>query len=90
MRRKQVCGVQFYRQKPIGKYIVDFYCPAKKLVIEIDGGGHFENGDLVLSDRVRQRWLESQGLCVVRFTNDEVFKNMEAVMCMIYDEVGKA
>ena len=40
LRRKQLHGLQFYRQKPLGKFIVDFYCPAAQLVIEIDGGQH--------------------------------------------------
>jgi len=42
IRKKQIKNLQFYRQKPISNYIVDFYCPAKKIIIEIDGGQHFE------------------------------------------------
>ncbi len=42
LRRKQISGVQFYRQKPIGNYIVDFYTPAARLVVEVDGSHHFE------------------------------------------------
>ncbi len=45
LRKNQVSGVRFYRQKPIGNYIADFYCPRAKLVIEVDGGQHFEEAN---------------------------------------------
>jgi very-short-patch-repair endonuclease len=43
IRRKQLCNIQFYRQKPIGNYIVDFYAPTARLIIEVDGGQHFDD-----------------------------------------------
>lgn len=60
LRRRQIKGLQVYRQRIIGNYIVDFYCPKAKLVIEIDGGQHFtEDGSK--EDAVRDRWLEAHG-----------------------------
>ena len=69
----------FYRQKPIGFYIADFYCYRLKLVIEIDGDSHGET-ETKLNDQKRTEFLESKGLVVLRFTNQEVEKNLEAVM----------
>jgi very-short-patch-repair endonuclease len=58
IRRKYFCNVQFYRQKPIGRYIVDFYAPSVKLVIEVDGGQHFEQKHL-LYDKSRDTYLKN-------------------------------
>jgi very-short-patch-repair endonuclease len=70
--------VKFWRQKPINNFIVDFYCPKLKLVIEVDGDSHFTDSGLVY-DEERTRVLEGYGLRVIRFTNDEVVKNFEGV-----------
>jgi very-short-patch-repair endonuclease len=70
VRRKQVRGLQFYRQRPIGNYIVDFYCPDVKLVIEVDGGQHYSEEGCVY-DRERDQYLKGNGLAVLRFTNME-------------------
>jgi len=86
IRRNQVNGARFYRQKPIGKYIVDFYCPAKKLVIEIDGGQHYESGEIIPEDRERTVFLESQGLKVIRFTNTDIMRNLVSVIDVIVEE----
>jgi len=77
LRRKQLLGYDFHRQKPIGKYIVDFYCPVLKLVIEIDGDSH---GGKEEEDRIRQQELESMGLSVIRFWDSEVKKNPTGVV----------
>src|SRR5688572_22702739 len=66
LRRKQILGVQFYRQKPIANYIADFYAPAAKLVVELDGAQHLEPGQSKY-DAQRSRDLEQQGLKVLRF-----------------------
>jgi len=66
------------RQKPIGKYIVDFYCAKLKLVIEIDGESHYEKKGII-NDKERTGFLESQGLKVIRFTNEDVMKRIEGV-----------
>ena len=67
VRRKQILGVPFYRQKPIGQFVVDFYAPRVSLVIELDGGQHFEQEQLQYDQR-RSVFLEQQGLTVLRFT----------------------
>lgn len=69
----------FNRQKPFGKYIVDFYCHEQQLVIEIDGDTHYEDQTLVY-DQKRTEFLESQGLRVIRFTNQEIMESIEGVM----------
>lgn len=82
LRRKQLYGLQFYRQKPVGSYIVDFYCSTAKLVIEVDGGQHFtETGKN--EDAIRDDVLRKMQLRVLRFDNGEVMRNMDGVMKMI-------
>ena len=88
LRGKQVLGVQFYRQKPLGPYIVDFHAPAAKLVVEVDGSQHFEEAGQV-SDRRRDAYLGSLGLRVLRFDNLQVLKEMEAVLETIFGVVGE-
>ena len=70
--------VQFRRQCPFGRYIVDFYCASAKVVIELDGSQHFEP-QAVAYDADRSAFLSAQGLQVLRFTNLEVDKNFSAV-----------
>ena len=79
LRMKQLNGYQFYRQKPIGDYIVDFYCPRAKLVIEVDGGQHFSD-EMTEYDRIRDEYISSLGLRVLRFTNTDVLTNIESVL----------
>jgi len=83
LRRKQLLGLQFYRQKPIGPYIVDFYCAVAKVVIELDGGQHFEPAHQI-KDRQRDEYLSQLGLLVLRFDNLQVLKETEAVLQMIH------
>ena len=70
LRNKQLLGVQFYRQKPIGEHIVDFFAPGTKLVVEVDGSQHM-GGDHVQKDRSRDGYLASLGLKVLRFNSRE-------------------
>lgn len=65
LKGKQLKGKQFYRQKPLGNYIVDFYCPKGNLVIELDGGQHYSNEGKTKDDQ-RDNYLESIGLRVLR------------------------
>lgn len=88
VRRKQILGVQFYRQKPLGNYVVDFYAPQANLVIELDGGQHFEP-EQQHYDEERTVYLQKQGLSVLRFTNLDVLKNIEGVMEIIFRQVQK-
>jgi len=77
---------QFYRQKNIGNYIVDFYRPAASLIIEIDGGQHYSEEGLQ-RDAVRDDYLEQLGFRVLRFTDTDVLKNMEAVLDIVSDHL---
>ena len=79
LRRKQLRGHQFYRQKIIGKYIVDFYCPQANLVIELDGGQHYSEAGRA-KDRTRDDSLTEMGTKVLRFSDREVFENIGGVM----------
>src|SRR5690349_8167824 len=71
-------GTHFRRQAPIGPYVVDFFCPAARLVIELDGGHHNED-DIAKRDGERQLWLEGEGYRVVRFWNSEIADELNAV-----------
>jgi len=74
LRAKLFEGLKFRRQEPIGKYIVDFVCYEKSLIIEIDGGQHSKERD---KDGERERWLRGEGFKVLRFWNHEVLRNVE-------------
>ena len=79
-------GTHFRRQAPIGPYVVDFFCPAKRLIIELDGGHH--NDDAVAErDSERQVWLEQEGYRVIRFWNSDVASDLNAVLERIYVEL---
>jgi len=80
--RHQELGYKFRRQHGIGKYIVDFYCPAASLVIEVDGSQHFEPENQFY-DEERTAYLETLGLRVIRFTNRDVLTNIEGVVLEI-------
>ena len=86
IRRKQLKEFQFYRQKNIGDYIVDFYCPAAKLIVEIDGGQHYSKENIV-KDELRDKFLSDLGFRVLRFSNSDVFKNIEGVVEEIYNHL---
>ena len=86
IRRKQLKGYKFYRQKIIGNYIVDFYSPKAKLVIELDGGQHFNN-DNIEKDKERDRYLTSLGLKVLRFTDKEIINELTSVLEKIYENL---
>ena len=88
LRRKQLHGRQFYRQKPILDYIVDFYCPSARLVIELDGGQHYKE-DGAANDAIRDEHLEKQGLFVLRFTNLDVRKNLDGIVGAIVQNLKK-
>lgn len=79
--------VKVRRQKPIGEYIVDFYCAKKKTVIEIDGTQHFEDAGKE-SDKRRDAYLESLGLTVLRYSNHDVNSNFAGVCEDILNKLG--
>jgi very-short-patch-repair endonuclease len=82
LRNKNFKSLKFRRQFSFGYYIADFYCREKKLVIELDGDSHFTD-DAKEYDRQRTNYLESLGLQVIRFTNNEVFENVNGVLEVI-------
>ena len=88
IRRKQIEGLQFYRQRPIGNYIVDFYCPDAGVVIEVDGGQHYAGKERE-ADRKRDAFMNSVGLDVLRFSNIEVLQNIEGVVDRILEYLKK-
>ena len=76
LRAHRFMGLKFKRQKPMGRYIVDFICVEQRLIIELDGGQHAEQ---VTYDQQRDEWLRSQGYTVLRFWNNEVMQQLEGV-----------
>lgn len=80
---------QWNRQRIIGSYIVDFYCAKARLVIELDGGQHYDESGLIEYDRIRTEYLEALGLNVLRFTNPEVDHNFQAVCQKIQVETER-
>ena len=83
LRGKRLLGMQFYRQKPIGEYIVDFFAPRTKLVVEVDGSQHME-GKQAQKDDKRDKYLAAVGLKVLRFNSREVLEETDAVVEVIY------
>jgi len=80
LRARQLEGLKFRRQQPIGNYIVDFVCFEKGLVIEVDGGQHAIERE---KDKERDKWLKGQGLKILRFWNNEVLTNIGGVLEVI-------
>ncbi len=88
LRRKQLLGVQFYRQKPIGNYVVDFYASKVKLVVEVDGSQHLD-ADHAKKDVERDCYLTGQGLIVLRFNNLQVLQELNAVVEVVFRVVAE-
>ena len=86
LKGKQLLGCKFIRQKPILKYIVDFYCKELKLVIEIDGISH---GYKINYDLIRQKDIETAGLHVLRFNDEEVKQDSENVIQQVVDWINQ-
>jgi very-short-patch-repair endonuclease len=79
LKQKKLAGRKFTRQKSIGDFIIDFYCPEEKIAIELDGEQHFwEEG--INRDFKKTDFLESQGIDVIRFENKWVFEDIEFVL----------
>jgi very-short-patch-repair endonuclease len=79
MKKKQLDGRKFRRQHSIGNYIVDFYCPAEKLAVELDGAAHYTT-EGEEHDLARDEYLMNLGIKVLRYENRDVFNNIEAVL----------
>jgi very-short-patch-repair endonuclease len=83
LRRKQMALLRFRRQHPIGSYIVDFYCPAARLIIELDGAQHGQDRAIAY-DIARTEWLEARGFHVMRIWNREFFEDPNEVLERIW------
>lgn len=86
LRRRQIDGLHFRKQHPIERFIIDFYCAEAKLCIEVDGDSH---ADQVEYDQARTAYLNERGYTVIRFTNREVWHQLDAVLQAIADECRK-
>jgi very-short-patch-repair endonuclease len=80
LRNRGIAGLRFRRQQVIGPYVVDFFCPAKKLVIELDGGQH---AGTTKEDGARDEFLAKAGMVVLRFWNNEFMENEASVLGQI-------
>ena len=86
LRAKRFYGLKFKRQVLIGEYIVDFLCKEKNIVIELDGGQHNED-DNIVKDNERTKYLESQGYIVIRYWNNDIMQNIDAVLSDLKDRL---
>jgi very-short-patch-repair endonuclease len=84
LKGRQLDGLKFRRQYSVGPYIIDFYCPEAKLSVELDGAVH-QVGDQPEYDSNRQDYIERFGICVVRFSNDDIERDIESVLTTISD-----
>ena len=85
IRKQQIHGLKFRRQYSIKGFVLDFYCPKLRIAIEVDGGYH-NNKDVSDYDAARQRLLSSLEIKFIRFTNDEIFNNINKVIAKIKEE----
>ena len=88
LKRKSLNGLKFRRQYGINNYIVDFYCPELKLAVEIDGSVHSYNSKII-SDKKRQNCIESLGIKILRYSNNDVIKNVDSVLNDILTTTGR-
>lgn len=77
LRNRSLDDLKFRRQQPIGKYIADFVCFEKRLIVEVDGGQHAVQTE---KDKIRDNWFEDNGYSVLRFWNNEVLGNLDGVV----------
>ena len=85
IRRRQINGIKFRRQCSIGTYIVDFFSFEKRVVIEVDGDSHFRSKEVIEYDRIRSKFIESQGIRIIRFMNNDVMMNTEGCIERLYE-----
>jgi very-short-patch-repair endonuclease len=86
LRNGQICDAHFRRQHSAGRYILDFYCPALALAVELDGGQHAQTGT---RDRERDEWLKLRGVTVLRFWNSDVVENLNGVLEVIAAKISE-
>ena len=89
LKADRLAGLAFRRQTPMGRYIADFVAHSRKLIVELDGESHdFE--ERIRHDEQRDQWFASRGYHVLRFTNDDVMKNLEGVVLSILEAAEQA
>jgi len=86
LRAKQLKSRQFYRQRIIGDYIVDFYCPKANLIVELDGGQHYTDEGKE-KDKMRDNYMREKGYKILRFSDREIFENFAGVIERIYGDL---
>jgi Uncharacterized protein conserved in bacteria len=86
LRMNQINNCRFYRQKILGNYIVDFFCPKYNLVIEVDGGQHYSD-TMLEADKQRETALKNLGMKIIRFTNTDVLTNLNEVVAGIAENM---
>ena len=86
VKNKQFLNLDFDRQKIIGNYIVDFYCASLHMAVELDGNSHF-NTEAIQYDRIRDDYLKSLGIHVIRIWNSDVMGNIDGVLAMLEREI---
>ncbi|HEV7291171.1 MAG TPA: endonuclease domain-containing protein [Devosia sp.] len=86
LRNRQFLGFKFVRQHPVGPYIADFACRDADLIVELDGGQHADNRE----DLLRTQALREHGYSLIRFWNDEVLTNIDGVLTVLMEHLGKA
>jgi very-short-patch-repair endonuclease len=86
LHNRQLDGIKFRRQHPVGNYVLDFYCPEANLCIEVDGSGHLDP-EQIQHDLERTRFLQEQGIRIIRFWNTDIFDHMDVVLDVIAKEV---
>lgn len=84
--RNNQLGAKFRRQHGIGRYVVDFYCAEYRLVLELDGDSHYQKGAQEY-DQIRDEFMRSLGLIVLRFSNKDIVENMECVLAVIVEQL---
>ncbi|MEI6947656.1 endonuclease domain-containing protein [Paraflavisolibacter sp. H34] len=88
LRNRRLKALKFRRQHPVDQFVLDFYCPDHKIAVELDGSAH-EGSEAQLYDAARTKKLEQLGIHVIRFSNDEVEKDIHIVMRKITDFVKR-
>lgn len=86
LRNRQRCGMKFRREHPLGIYTADFYCAEAKLVVEVDGDSHVSD-EAKQYDAARDRWMNQQGIRVLRFTCSQVDRETQKVLAAIDAEL---
>jgi very-short-patch-repair endonuclease len=86
LRNAQIDGASFRRQHPAGRYVLDFYCPALQLAVELDGGQHARAPNV---DRQRDEWLRRRGVTVLRFWNSDLTSNLSGMLEVIVGKIAE-